>query len=142
MVVALIAGALFGTGLHLSGMTDTQKVMGFLDIFGAWDPSLMFVMGAGDFADGSCMAHYRAAQCTSGWGAVSPTPQPQIDRKLVKGALLFGAGWGLAGFWPRPALASLSYGGVSGLVFLAAMLTGMTLGWRVLRWLDSSGSAS
>lgn len=138
--VALMAGALFGTGLHLSGMTDTQKVLGFLDIFGAWDPTLLFVMG------GAIVPMALAWACTRGrtpfnGGSFPAHPDPRLDRKLVLGSVMFGAGWGLVGLCPGPALASLSYGGIAGFVFLTAMAAGMLLAPAALRLLDSRQGA-
>ena len=128
---ALLAGALFGLGLVLSGMTDTTKVQGFLDLFGAWDPSLIFVMGGAiiPMAIAWTVANRREQSLLH-----SPMPHPaatHFDQPLVTGAILFGMGWGLAGFCPGPALASVSFGGTGGIVFLAAMLLGMWL-WSTL----------
>jgi uncharacterized membrane protein YedE/YeeE len=105
-------------------MTDTTKVIGWLDIFGAWDPTLAFVLG------GAILPMLLAWRLTEGpaprLGGHFPTPpEPRIDRHLVLGSALFGVGWGLSGLCPGPALASVSFGGVNGLVFLAAMITGM-----------------
>ena len=137
IIISLIAGALFGAGLHLSGMTDTQKVLGFLDIFGAWDPTLMFVMGGAMAPMAIAWALTRNRQPLAG-GSFPARPDPRIDRKLVTGALMFGAGWGLVGLCPGPALASLSYGGWAGAFFLAAMIAGMLLAPRAARLLDTA----
>ena len=136
-LISLIAGGLFGAGLFLSGMTDTTKVQGWLDIFGNWDPTLAFVMG------GAILPMLLAWRLTAGRtplaGGTFPEPTGSlIDRKLVLGSVAFGAGWGLAGLCPGPALASLSYGGAGGLVFLAAMLVGMGAAPGMGRYLDSS----
>lgn len=134
-VIAFIAGAFFGVGLIVSGMTDTQKVQGFLDIFGAWDPTLAFVMGGAlvPMAIAWRMTARRTPLCGGDFPAA---PEARIDPSLVGGAALFGAGWGLAGLCPGPALASLSFGGVSGIVFLVAMLAGMWCAAPVRRRLD------
>lgn len=137
LVMALLAGALFGAGLHISGMTDTQKVLGFLDIFGAWDPTLMFVMG------GAIIPMFVAWRFTRGrtplvGGSFPAPPSDKIDAKLIVGAILFGLGWGTVGLCPGPALASLSYGGSSGLIFLVAMLAGMVAAPPTRALLDSA----
>jgi uncharacterized protein len=125
ILFAAIAGGLFGTGLLVSGMTDTTKVQGWLDIFGAWDPTLAFVMGGAiiPMALAWWATTRRAAPVL---GGSFPTRPPQvIDRGLIVGSTLFGAGWALAGLCPGPALASLGWTGGGGLVFLAAMGLGM-----------------
>lgn len=124
ILIALIAGALFGTGLLVSGMTDTTKVQGWLDLFGAWDPTLAFVMG------GAILPMLIAWRMTNGrqpivGGQFPAPPRPELDRRLIIGSALFGMGWGLAGLCPGPAMASLSYGGLGGLLFMLAMITGM-----------------
>lgn len=139
--LSLIAGALFGGGLHLSGMTDTAKVQGFLDFFGAWDPTLMFVMG------GAILPMVLAWQLTKGraplaGGSFPEAVDPLLDRKLILGAVLFGAGWGLVGLCPGPAIASLSYGGFGGWVFLGTMALGMIAAPPARRWLDRRAEAA
>ena len=124
--VSFLTGGLFGLGLLVSGMTDTTKVQGWLEVFGDWDPTLAFVMG------GAIIPMAIAWRLTVGRkpvlaAAFPAPPEPRIGRNLVIGSTLFGAGWGLAGLCPGPAIASLSYGGAGGLVFLAAMLAGMML---------------
>ncbi len=127
MLSGLAAGLLFGHGLTVSGMIDPAKVLGFLDITGDWDPSLAFVMGGAIpvAALGGVLARRRAAPaCAAAFVAPSKT---RIDTPLCLGALLFGIGWGLGGYCPGPALASLLWGGTPVLVFVAAMLAGMML---------------
>jgi uncharacterized membrane protein YedE/YeeE len=122
-----LVGLLFGLGLILSGMTDPGKVLGFLDISGMWDPSLALVM-AGAIAVGFfafAIAKKRTANFLG--GALHLPKSNQIDKPLVIGAMLFGAGWGLAGFCPGPGLVSLASGNVKGAVFVALMLVGMQL---------------
>lgn len=124
LIISLIAGSLFGSGLFVSGMTDTNKVQGWLDVFGAWDPTLAFVMG------GAIIPMFFAWRLTHGRNPVAggefPTlPRPELDHRLIVGSIMFGMGWGLAGLCPGPAVASLSYGGSGGLIFMAAMLVGM-----------------
>lgn len=143
-IFATIAGGLFGTGLFISGMTDTSKVQGWLDVFGNWDPTLAFVMG------GAIVPMFFAWRLTSGRkpivGGDFPTPpEPKIGRNLVLGSVLFGFGWGLAGLCPGPAIASLSYGGIMHWVFVVAMLAGMymapNLRGRMDRVLDRTVAA-
>ena len=134
-VAEFLAGLLFGWGLLLSGMTDPSKVLGFLDLAGAWDPSLMFVMGGGVTV---ALLGFRIAQKrnTTYWGGVLHWPvMHHIDRALVIGSLLFGIGWGMAGFCPGPGLVSLAAGQDNAVVFVLAMLAGMALHdvWRRLK---------
>ena len=138
LFVSLLCGALFGIGLVLSGMTDTAKVQGFLDLFGAWDPTLMFVMG-GAIVPMIIAWRIAAVQGQAIFGGPLPgAPQTEITKRLAVGAVLFGAGWGLAGFCPGPALASLSFGGWQGVVFIAAMLAGMGLARPILTRLPAA----
>ena len=130
-----LAGLVFGLGLLLSGMTDPNKVLGFLDLAGLWDPSLMFVMGGG--VGVAMVGFYIAKKRNTTWqGGVLHWPElSHIDAPLVIGSLLFGAGWGLAGFRPGPALVSMAAGQDKALVFVLAMLAGMALldAWRRLQ---------
>ena len=123
---ALLAGALFGAGLFISGMTDTTKVQGWLDVFGAWDPTLAFVMGGAIIPMTIAWQITRRTRPLTG-GQFPPAPMPELDRRLIIGSVLFGMGWGLAGLCPGPSIASLSFGGMGGLIFLASMLAGMFL---------------
>ena len=128
---ALLAGSVFGLGLLVSGMTDTARVQGFLDLFGTWDPTLMFVLG-GAIVPMLLAWRVATAREVAVLGAPLPTaPSQEIDSRLIAGSALFGAGWALVGLCPGPAMASLSYGGTEGLVFFAAMALGMAL-WRGL----------
>lgn len=139
-MLAALAGALFGTGLYLSGMTDTQKVQGFLDFFGDWDPTLAFVMGGAILPMAVAWALTRGRRPVVG-GDFPERPDPQLDRKLIVGAVLFGAGWGLVGLCPGPALASLGFGGLGGLIFLITMLAGMMIAPKARRILDTTRTA-
>ena len=124
---SLLAGLVFGLGLIVSGMADPAKVLGFLDLAGAWDPSLAFVM-AGAIGVGvvAFMAAGKRSASLLGEPMRLPTAR-HIDRRLVIGSLLFGVGWGIAGFCPGPALVALGMGQRKALVFVAAMLAGMAL---------------
>lgn len=124
---AALAGAIFGAGLLLSGMTDTTRVHGWLDVFGDWDPTLAFVMG-GAILPMAVAWRIAARRRTAVLGNPIPMAQDSaVDAKLVIGSTLFGMGWGLAGLCPGPALASLGWGGIGGLVFLLAMVAGMVI---------------
>jgi len=123
-LMAFFAGGLFGAGLYLSGMTDTRKVQGWLDIFGDWDPTLAFVMGGAIVPMAVAWALTRGRRPVLG-ASFPARPEPRLGRNLVIGSVLFGAGWGLSGLCPGPSLASLSWGGANGWVFLAAMIGGM-----------------
>jgi len=124
---ALAAGILFGLGLVISQMTNPEKVIGFLDLFGQWDPSLAFVMGGALIVT------------TIGYPLVTRQARPkfdsafqipankQIDRNLVLGSVMFGAGWGLVGLCPGPAIAALTIGGLPVVIFFIAMGAGMAL---------------
>ena len=122
---SLLAGLVFGLGLIVSGMANPAKVIGFLDLAGNWDPSLALVMGG---AIGISFFAFLFAQKRSRSliGADMRLPGGRdIDRRLVVGGLLFGVGWGIAGFCPGPGLVALGMGEVKALIFVASMLTGM-----------------
>lgn len=125
LLAALASGLLFGLGLTVSAMVDPSKVLNFLDIAGAWDPSLAFVMLAAIpvAAIGFAVARRRGKPLidTTFRGPTATA----VDRRLVVGALLFGIGWGLAGYCPGPALAALSFGNPGTWLFVVAMLVGM-----------------
>jgi len=124
---SLLAGLVFGFGLILSGMANPAKVLGFLDLFGRWDPSLGLVMG-GAVAVASTAFFLARRRTVSLLGTTMKLPmERQIDRRLVVGSLLFGVGWGIAGFCPGPALAALGMGEGKAVVFVLAMLAGMGL---------------
>jgi uncharacterized membrane protein YedE/YeeE len=127
LLVAFGAGLLFGVGLIVAGMANPAKVLGFLDLAGNWDPSLAFVMG-GAILIGLAAFRFAGALERSLLGAAMHMPASrQVDRRLVLGGLAFGAGWGLGGFCPGPALASLAAGSPKALIFSAAMLAGMAI---------------
>jgi len=130
-VIEFVLGLTFGLGLLISGMTDPGKVQGFLDLAGAWDPSLAFVMGGGVMVGlvGFGLAKKKTISFSGApfhWPEMTP-----IDRPLVLGSLMFGIGWGLAGFCPGPALVAMASGNDKALVFVLAMLVGMALFDRV-----------
>jgi uncharacterized protein len=122
-----LVGLLFGLGLILSGMTDPSKVLGFLDIFGLWDPSLALVMGGAIAVGFFAFALAKKRTVNFLGGALHLPTSSQIDKPLVIGAVLFGAGWGLAGFCPGPALVSLASGQIKAAAFVVFMLAGMQL---------------
>lgn len=124
-ITEFAVGLLFGIGLILSGMTDPGKVIGFLDLFGPWDPSLALVMGGAILVGVFAFAVARKRTRTFLGGALHLPKSNDIDRRLVVGGLVFGAGWGLAGFCPGPALVSLGAGQPQAAVFVIAMLAGM-----------------
>jgi len=120
-------GLLFGVGLILAGMTDPSKVLGFLDLAGLWDPSLAFVMGGAILVSLGAFALAKKRTTSFLGGAMHLPTSRDIDKRLVIGSLLFGAGWGLAGFCPGPALVSVGTGNPKAVVFVLAMLAGMAL---------------
>lgn len=125
VVTSLLAGLVFGLGLIISGMANPAKVLGFLDLGGRWDPSLALVM-AGAIAVGFFAFALARTRALSFLGAeMKLSTARHIDRRLVMGGLLFGIGWGVAGFCPGPALVALGMGESKAFVFVAAMLVGM-----------------
>ena len=125
LFVSLFAGGLFGAGLLVSGMTDTTKVQGWLDFFGAWDPTLAFVLG-GAILPMLLAWRVAARRETAVLGHDIPAASdPVIDARLIAGSALFGFGWALVGLCPGPALAVLGFGGSNAWLFFAAMLGGM-----------------
>lgn len=124
---ALGAGLLFGLGLIVSRMANPEKVLGFLDLGGRWDPSLAFVM-AGAIAIGAVAFAIARRRSASLLGAPLSWPTAtRVDRPLIVGSALFGIGWGLAGFCPGPALVTASSGQAKAALFVIAMLGGMAL---------------
>lgn len=139
LLFAFGSGALFSVGLALSGMTQPQKVVGFLDFTGAWDPSLALVMGAAlaVYVPGYFVLRRLRSEPVLAPRFVVPRQQP-IDARLVGGAALFGIGWGLAGFCPGPALTSLAAAAPAALAFVPAMLVGAL----VARWVTARRAVS
>lgn len=120
-----VVGLLFGLGLLLSGMTDPGKVIGFLDLSGLWDPSLAFVMGGAIVVGVFAFTVAKKRTQTFLGGALHLPTSSQIDKRLIVGSALFGAGWGVAGFCPGPGLVSMASGEPKAAVFVVAMLLGM-----------------
>lgn len=131
-VAALAAGTLFGFGLALSGMLNPVRVQGFLDVFGVWDPSLAFVLGGAVAVAMAGMAWVRRMSRPLLAERFHVPMNSRIDAPLVIGSAIFGLGWGLGGFCPGPAMASLSLGLTPTLVFVAFMLAGMVAHDRFL----------
>jgi len=127
VLVALLAGTVFGLGLAISRMIDPAKVIGFLDVAGDWDPSLAFVMGSALLVTTPAFAWARRrARPLLGERFRLPT-RSDVDARLVLGAVLFGVGWGLGGFCPGPALAGLFQGAFEVHLFVLSMLAGVAL---------------
>lgn len=128
---SLLAGLIFGVGLIVSGMANPSKVLGFLDLAGAWDPSLALVMAGAVGVYAVAMAQTRFAKPLI--AAMKAAASRNIDRRLVLGSLVFGVGWGIAGFCPGPALVALGFGLPKAWVFVLAMLAGMAM-FELLEW--------
>ena len=126
-LISFAGGLIFGIGLIFAGMTDPSKVIGFLDVAGSWDPSLAFVMG-GAILVGVIAFRFARKRTVNLLGGVLTLPdQHDIDKRLVIGSLVFGVGWGMAGFCPGPAVTSLGTGNIKAVVFVVAMIAGMLL---------------
>ena len=142
LAVALVSGSVFGFGLSLSGMLNPQRVQGFLDIFGAWDPSLAFVLGG---AVAVAMLGIQIMRISS-----HPVLEPvyhvptnkKVDSTLILGSAIFGIGWGLGGLCPGPAVALLSMGLVKPTVFVVCMVVGMQVHDRLLRTRRGTATAN
>lgn len=133
VLAALMSGALFGAGLAIASMTDRQVVLGFLDVAGAWNPALAFVMG-GAVAVTAVAFHLVLKRPAPALGGSFRVPQGDaIDRRLLAGAAIFGIGWGLAGFCPGPALVGVAAGLTDAWIFLPAMIAGSFLAGRLAR---------
>ena len=132
VVLAVASGALFGVGLLISGMTQPAKVVGFLDVTGAWDPSLAFVIGGAVavYAVLFRIVNRRSAPWFAGTFQLSN--RSDIDLALIAGSAVFGIGWGLGGLCPGPALVGAAGGSLSALVFIGAMIAGMLVQHRTV----------
>jgi uncharacterized membrane protein YedE/YeeE len=132
-VMAFISGLIMSAGLIISGMVNPQKVIGFLDLFGHFDPTLAFVM-AGALSVTAVgyrlIGRSKPLLCES----YDMPKKHKIDRPLVMGAVLFGAGWGMAGFCPGPAIVGVGLGLYKAMVFVIAMLAGMFLARKIVNW--------
>ncbi|MFM5532520.1 DUF6691 family protein [Aeromonas veronii] len=128
LLTSLFAGVLFGLGMAISGMVDPARVTGFLDLAGAWDPSLAFVMGGAllVFMPGYFLLVKPRRQSVLG-EPIAAVPDPRLERRLIGGAALFGIGWGLVGICPGPALSLISSGQPMIMLFIAAMVAGILL---------------
>ncbi len=125
--IALAAGLLFGAGLAVSGMADPQRVQAFLDLGGDWDPTLAFVMGGAMLVMVVAWAIQRRMAAPVAAGKFDLSATNRIDARLAIGALIFGAGWGIGGLCPGPAIADLAIAPVQAAMFVAAMLAGMAI---------------
>ena len=132
-LIAIATGGLFGLGLVTSGMTDTTKVQGWLDLFGAWDPTLAFVLGGAIIPMAIAWRIAARRQAAVLGGVLPAKPDTQITPQLAIGSTLFGIGWALSGLCPGPAMASLGFGGWQSLVFFIAMAAAMVAQPRVTR---------
>jgi len=133
LITALIIGSIFGAGLAIAGMLNPSKVVGFLDVFGDWDPSLAFVMGGGVLVNAIghrfVMKRKAPIQCAT----FSMPASTNIDKPLVIGSVIFGIGWGLAGLCPGPVVASLFLNGQVMLPFFGLLIAGLLVGRIVMR---------
>lgn len=127
ILMALVAGLVFGLGLIISGMTDPSKVIGFLDLFGSWDPSLAFTMLSAILVSFIGFRLTTIMNKSILGNAIQMPLTNSIDKKLIFGSLIFGIGWGLAGYCPGPALTSLMSGNLKTLIFTISMIIGMFL---------------
>jgi uncharacterized protein len=136
-LLIFFAGLLFGGGLAVSGMTDPARIIGFLDVTGKWDPSLLGVMGGAVGTLGLSLLAYRKWVGPQGWfGTTLPAQNKDpVDRRLVIGSAIFGVGWGLGGFCPGPGIANLAALRLDAVVFVVAMAVGVVLA-RVLAKVD------
>ena len=125
MFTALGSGLLFGLGLSISEMVNPEKVLGFLDLFGDWDPSLMFVMGAGVVVTLSSFRRILKKNRPFYNDRFWTNNLVEVDLNLIFGAIIFGIGWGLIGLCPGPAIASLAYGKIESVIFILSMFIGL-----------------
>jgi len=125
--IAFACGLVFGAGLTISGMAEPQKVLGFLDVLGAWDPSLLVVMAAALVVACAGFAATRRRRTPLFAATAAWPPDRAVDAPLVGGAILFGIGWGIVGLCPGPAIADLSTGAPAVILFVVAMAAGMVV---------------
>lgn len=125
IMIAFVTGLIFGLGLILSGMTNPAKIIGFLDIFGDWDPALALVMIGALIVSATSFQLIKKNKKTYFGQQLNLPANNKIDHKLIIGSLIFGIGWGLAGYCPGPALVSVMHGGYQPVIFVLSMLAGM-----------------
>ena len=133
VIAAFLSGALFGAGLALASMTDRQVVLGFLDVAGAWNPTLAFVMGGAVAVTALAFRSVLKRPAPALGGSFRVPQADAIDRRLLAGAAIFGIGWGLAGFGPGPALVGVAAGLADAWIFLPALVAGSQLAGRLGR---------
>ena len=126
-LIAFASGLVFGLGLIISGMANPAKVLGFLDLAGAWDPSLAFVMGGAVLVTAAGFALLRRRRVSLSGEPMRWPTATRVDLRLAVGSMAFGAGWGLVGFCPGPALVAAAAGVTEALIFVAAMVAGMAI---------------
>lgn len=141
-IFAALSGALFGAGLLVSGMIDTVKVQGWLDLFGDWDPTLAFVMGGAILPMALAWRIAERRRVALLGNAIPAKPEQRLDGKLIWGSVLFGAGWGLVGLCPGPAMAAAFLNGINGLVFLIAMGAAMVATPALVRLIRPQGDTA
>lgn len=145
ILASAFCGALFGLGLIISGMTDPQKVLGFLDIAaiqtGNWDPSLAFVMAGALFVAFPIFRFAQSRRTAICGGTIELPKRRDIDRNLVIGGLLFGIGWGMVGYCPGPAISALAFGHIETIIFVIAMIAGMIVHKLMMNTLDQAAIA-
>jgi uncharacterized membrane protein YedE/YeeE len=139
---AFLIACVFSLGLCISGLVAPRKVLAFLDLFGAWDPSLIFTMGGGLVVAGAAWFATRSRGISLLGEPMQVPSNTALDARLVGGSLLFGAGWGLAGVCPGPALVNLGFLSTPAAVFVAAMLGGMALFELSTRWRTAQPTAA
>ena len=126
-IISLVSGIIFGIGLVISGMTNPEKVIGFLSITHNWDASLIFVMGGGIITAGPFFYLMRNRQTSSLGNQIDLPKKQKLDKKIIIGASLFGVGWGLGGLCPGPAISSLALLNINSIIFVFAMFIGFYL---------------
>ena len=135
-ISGLIAGLFFGLGLAASGMTNPAKVIGFLDIFGQWDPDLLFVMGGAVLTTLVCFHLILKRQSPIFASVFDFSKNIKIDKPLIIGAILFGIGWGMFGYCPGPAIAAIAYMNPLTIIFVISLIVGLSIGNKVLKKLS------
>lgn len=132
-IISLISGFIFGLGLTISGMVNPEKVLGFLNIFGAWDPSLIFVMVGAIGVFSPLFFVFKSRSFSISGEAINLSTNTKVDKNLLLGAGIFGIGWGLVGLCPGPAISSLSFLRTEVFVFVIFMFLGFYLGNQIVK---------